>query len=40
MPFKGNQDNWQKKEVKYKNGGTQQWQQAQLYTQLVAMHHI
>jgi hypothetical protein len=26
--------------VKYKKGGTQQWQQVQFYTQRAAMHHI
>jgi hypothetical protein len=40
MPFGNNQDSWQRKEVKYKKEGTQQLQQAQLYTQRTATHRI
>jgi hypothetical protein len=39
-PFVDNQDNWRKKEAKYKKEGTQQLQQAQLCTKHAIMHHI
>jgi hypothetical protein len=39
-PYDDNQDNWQRKEEKYKKEGTQQLQQAQLYTQCVETHCI
>jgi hypothetical protein len=40
MPCESNQDNWQKREVKYRKGRTQQLRQAQLFTQHAATHHI
>jgi hypothetical protein len=38
-PFDDNQDNWRRKEAKYKKEGTQQLQ-AQLYAKRTTMHHI
>jgi hypothetical protein len=40
MLFSDNQDSLQKKEVKYKKGGTQQLQQAHLCMKRTSMHHI
>jgi hypothetical protein len=39
-PFNDNQDSWRKKEAKYGKGGTQQSQQAQLYTKRATTHRI
>jgi hypothetical protein len=40
LPCESNQDNWKKKEVKYRKGGTQQLQQAHPFAQSATTHHI